>query len=326
LPRGRRRTEHPVPAGIARIAGQRRDHRAQVGLRGQAAHRVEGAVDRVDAGIDRREHRGRRRTAGVVRVEVHRQPGLLLERAHQRSDGARARQSGHVLDAQHMHASLLQLARDADVVLEVVLAARVEEVGGVADRALAQRAGLDHRVDRHAHVLDPVQRVEYPEDVDAVLGRLAHEEAHHVVRVVGVADRVRSAQQHLQHGVRHRAAQTRQARPGIFLEEAHRDVEGGAAPALHREQPRQQPRVVRRHAQHVDAAHAGREQRLVRIAHRGVGEQHPLLVQHPARELLRAQLLEEGAGAGRRGRGEVGLRQDQVRMREVGLQRPFMSG
>ena len=74
-------------------------------------------------------------------------------------------------------------------------------------RAFAQRAGLEHRVDRHAHVLDPVERVEHAEQVDAAGRRLLHEVAHHVVGIVGVANRVRAAQQHLEQQVRHRLAQ-----------------------------------------------------------------------------------------------------------------------
>jgi hypothetical protein len=66
-----------VDAGIALGTLQRRDDRAEVGLRGQAAHRVHRAVDRVDAGFDRRQHRGGGDAAGVVGVEVDRQAGLL---------------------------------------------------------------------------------------------------------------------------------------------------------------------------------------------------------------------------------------------------------
>ena len=77
------------------------------------------------------------------------------------------------------------------------------------------------------------------EHVDAGRCRLLDEIAHHVVRVVGVADRVGAAQQHLQQHVRHALAQIGQAVPRVLLEEAHRDVEGGPAPAFQREQPRQ---------------------------------------------------------------------------------------
>ena len=45
--------------------------------------RVHGGIDRVDAGVHRRQHRGRRDAAGVVGVEVDRQADLLLERRDQ---------------------------------------------------------------------------------------------------------------------------------------------------------------------------------------------------------------------------------------------------
>ena len=69
--------------------------------------------------------------------------------------------------------------------------ARVEDVGRVADRRLAYPVVFQHRVDRHPHVLHPVERVEDAEDVDArrAAGRVMN--AHHVVRVVRVADGVR---------------------------------------------------------------------------------------------------------------------------------------
>ncbi|MNY44193.1 hypothetical protein D3C86_1791980 [compost metagenome] len=91
-------------------------------------------------------------------MEMHRQPGLFLERPDQCRRGLRTADAGHVLDAQHVHAGLLQLARDAYVVLQVVFGARlVEQVAGIADRAFAQRAALADSIDRHAHVAHPVQ-------------------------------------------------------------------------------------------------------------------------------------------------------------------------
>ncbi len=63
---------------------QRADDRTQVGLRGQAAQGVDGAVHRIHAGVDRGEHAGGGNAAGVVRMEVDRQAGLLFQRADQR--------------------------------------------------------------------------------------------------------------------------------------------------------------------------------------------------------------------------------------------------
>src|SRR5256885_9352652 len=54
-----------------------------------------------------------------------------------------------------------------------------------------------------SHVLDPVERVEDAEEVDAALGGARHEEAHDVVGIVRIADRIGRAQQHLQRSEEH---------------------------------------------------------------------------------------------------------------------------
>jgi len=83
--------------------------------------------------------------------------------------------------------------------------------------------------------LDVVERVEDAEDVDARGGGLRAEALDHVVGVVGVADGVGAAQQHLKGDVGDLLAQALEAAPRALVQEAHRDVEGGAAPHLHRE-------------------------------------------------------------------------------------------
>ena len=159
----------------------------------------------------------------------------------------------------------------------------------------------------------PVQRVEHPEQVDAAeLGSLLHEMAHHVVGIVGVAHPVGAAQQHLEQDVGNTAAQLVQALPRVFLQESQRHVEGGAAPALEREQLRQCTGIPRGDGQHVGRAHAGGQQRLVRIAQRGVGHQHTVLGQHPLRESGRAQGLQALACA--IGNGRAGSRLWQYRL------------
>ncbi len=132
-----------VEPGFARPVAQRFDDRTEVRLRREAAHRVERAVHGIAAGIDRREHAGGRDAAGVVRVEVHRQADLVLERLDQRVRRARLAQARHVLDAEDVRAGLLELLRHRDVVLEVVLGlARIAQVARVADGGFAQLAGL----------------------------------------------------------------------------------------------------------------------------------------------------------------------------------------
>ena len=217
-------------------------------------------------------------------------PISLLERLDQDAGGRGLEQPGHVLDAQDVAAGGLQLLGEADIVAERILGAvGVEDVAGVADRTLGELAGLAHGVDRDPHVLDPVQAVEDAEQVHAGIGRLLDEVADDIVGVVGVADAVGAAQQHLQQQVGHALAQERQPLPRVLGEEAHGDVEGGAAPALQRQELRQAAGVGVGAGDQVVGAHAGGEQRLRRVAHGGVGDQHAGLLAHPGGEALRAR-------------------------------------
>ena len=223
---------------------------------------------------------------------------------------SRLAEPGHVLDAEDVRAGGLQLAAHLEVVVERVLGfVGRGQVARVADGRFAQLAGLEHGVDGDAHVLHPVERVEHAEHVDAGGRGLLHEGAHHVVRVVGVAHGVRRAQQHLQQQVGHGRAELLEPRPRILAQEAHGHVERGAAPAFHGEQLRQHVRVVRRDGGHVGLAHARGQQRLVRVAHGRVGDQHALLRQHPLRETFGAELVELLLRARRRRLGHIHLGQ-----------------
>ena len=283
-----------VEAGGAVGVVHGRDDRAEAGLRGAARERVHRRVDGVRARLGRGDDRGAGDPGGVVGVEVHRDVDLLLQRLDEGPRRRGAQQPRHVLEAEHVRARGLQLPAHRDVVGEVVLGpVGVEDVAGVADRALADAAALGHRVHGDAHVLDPVEAVEHPEHVDPGLGRLADELAHDVVGVVGVADAVGGPQQHLGQQVGHRGAQVAQPLPRAFLQEPVGDVEGRPAPALDAEQLRQVGGVGRRDPDHVDRAHARGEQRLVAVAHGGVGDQQPALRQHPVGDRLRPLALEK---------------------------------
>ena len=161
----------------------------------------------------------------------------------------RPQQPGHVLDRQDVRAGLDDLLGQPQVVVEgVERLVRVVQVGGVAQRHLRDRgAGLADRLDRRPHLLDVVQGVEDPEDVDADLGRLGHEGGGHLGRVRRVADGVATAQQHLQAQPRHVVTQRGQPLPRVLLQEAERDVVRGPAPALDGEQlgVRSGPRTAR---------------------------------------------------------------------------------
>jgi hypothetical protein len=245
-------------------------------------------------------------------VEVDRQVHLVLQRGDQHGGGGRFQQPRHVLQAQHMGARGLQLLGHGDVVLQVVLRpVGVEDVAGVADRALADLARLQHRIHRDAHVLDPVEAVEDAEDIDAGFGGGMDEFPHHVVGIVGVAHAVGPAQQHLRHDVGHGRAHVAQALPRAFLQEAIGHVEGRAAPAFHREKPGQVRGIGGRHLDHVERAHARGQKRLVPVAHGGVGDQQLFLLLHPVGHrlgpLFREQLAVPIAGVSARRAGGLGL-------------------
>ncbi len=113
---------------------------------------------------------------------------------------------------------------------------------------------------------------------------------------------------------------------GSSLQKAHRDVEGRAAPAFHREQLRQQA------ARSTGAMAACRVVRM-RVASsdwcasrmRRVGEQHALLGEHPLRELLGPERLELLLRAGRRRLGG-GTRGGRGALRRAGRARLRVSG
>ena len=79
-----------VETGVARLAAKRLHHRAQAGLGGEAREAVHREVHRIHARIHRREHAGCGDPGRVMGVEVHREPGFLLQRADQLAGRRRA--------------------------------------------------------------------------------------------------------------------------------------------------------------------------------------------------------------------------------------------
>ena len=112
---------------------------------------------------------------------------------------------------------------------------------------------------------------------------LGDERVGHLGRVRRVADRVAPAEQHLRADVRHRRAQRGEPLPRVLGEEAQRDVVGRAAPALQGQQLRGQPGDVRRDGDQVPGAHPRRQQRLVGVPERRVGDRDRVLRAQPAR-------------------------------------------
>ena len=233
-----------------------------------------------------------------MRVEMQRQVRFLPERREKRFCRRRFQQARHVLDGDHVCAGLFQFLQQADVIGEIVFrSGTVVEVARVADRALADLAALDHRIHRDAHVLDPVETIENSEHIDARFCGLLDEMAHHIVGIVGVADPVRAAQQHLGEQVGRFLSHQRQPLPRVFGEETHGHVKGRPAPAFEAEQPSHRLAISLGDSGDVVAAHSRRQQRLVRVAHGRVGDQHTLFRAHPFGEASGSQFFEFLAGA-----------------------------
>ncbi len=236
-----------VEAGLARRVVGGGDQRGHRGLAGGAGQCCGGDVDRVDARVDRGEQCGELAAGGVVGVQVHRQVEALSQGGDERTSGGRTQQSCHVLDREHVRAGLDDPVGELEVVVErVELLGRVGQVAGVAERDLGdRRAGLAYGLDRRAHLVDVVERVEDAEDVDAGLGGLLDERVGDLGRVGRVAHGVASTQQHLQADVGRRLAHRREPLPRVLLEEPQRHVIRRTAPRLDRQQLRRHARDMR---------------------------------------------------------------------------------
>ena len=161
-------------------------------------------------------------------MDDHRQLGDgVLNGGHQVVGLLGAHDAGHVLDADGLDAHLLQVLHHLDVLLQ-----GVDGAGGEADGAGGVSAPLDRLIHGDLQVAHIVQGVENTDDVNAVLDGVLHELAHHVVGVVLIAQDVLAAQQHLQLGVGHLLANLPQPLPGVLLQVAQADVEGGSTPDL----------------------------------------------------------------------------------------------
>ena len=290
-----------IKARVAFGVAQGFDDGSEAGLRSATRKCIHRNIHGIDTRIAGSQNRARRRTRGVMGVEMDRQPDLLLEGLDQNLGRRRFHQARHVLQAQHMGPRRLQLLAAGDVVFQVILGAvRVQNIAGIADGAFQNLVGLQHRIHRDAHVFHPVQAVKHPEHIDARDRGLFDKALHHIVRVGGVAHAIRAAQKHLGHQVRHLRAQIAEALPGAFLQEAVGHIKGRAPPAFDREQLRQMGGIGGSRLDHVDRPHAGGQQGLVPIAHGGVGDQHLFLRAHPIGDGLRALLFKQIAGAHRR--------------------------
>ncbi len=126
---------------------------------------------------------------------------------------------------------------------------------------------------------------------------MSDKSAHDVVGVVGVADGVGASQEHLEADVGDVFAEFAEALEGVFAQEAHGGVEGGAAPALEAVELGSALGECVGDGELVVGSYARREQGLVGVAHGGVGDEEALLLAGPFGEFFGAVLEEVVAGA-----------------------------
>ena len=203
-------------------------------------------------------------------VQVDGDADGFLQSLHQGIGVHRQQEVGHVLDADHVRAHLLQLLGQLHEVGLVV-----DGGHGIAEGGLHLSAVFLGGLDGLLQIAHVVESVENADDVDAVFDGLAAEGVHHVVGVVLVAQNVLAAEEHLQLGVRQVGAQLTQPLPRILVQKAQAGVERGAAPALKRVISDRVENFAG--GEHLLERHARGSLRLVCIAQDGVGDEKRLV-------------------------------------------------
>ena len=200
-----------------------------------------------------------------VAVHMNRNRNRLLERSYQPGGHLRRKQARHVLYAERVAAELLELSGDLDVELGVVHGAC-----GIGERAFGDFAAFLDRFDGELHVAGVVEGVEYAEYVDTDFGGVLYKGDKDIIGIVLVAEDVLPAKEHLEPGVGHMLLYGANPVPGALAQVAHARIESRAAPALDR--PVADLVELLEDWRHVLRAHAGRQERLVRVAQDGVGD------------------------------------------------------
>ena len=252
-----------VQAGIVRGAAEGARHDFGGGLAGAQGEGAHGGVDDVCAGFDAAHVAHGGHTAGVVGVELDRDFNGLLQGFDQFLRFIGDQQAGHVLHTDGVGAHVFHGLGEVREIFHGIGFAE-----GIGNGSLDVAAVFLGGVHGGLQIAQIVQRVKDADDVDAVVQGFFHEVIHHVIRVVAVAQDVLGAEQHLQFGFFEAGAELAQAVPGVFVQEAERGIEGGAAPAFHG--------VVTHFVhffddgEHLFGGHAGGDQRLVAVAKDGL--------------------------------------------------------
>ena len=213
------------------------DQRAEARLRGRAGHRVHRRVDRIHARFDRGQHRRARNPRGVVRMEMDRQPDLLSQRLDQNPRRGGLQEAGHVLEAEDVATRPFQVFGQVDIVAERIFGTvGIENISGVTDRAFGEFAGFADVASIATRMFSTQLRQSKMRKTSMPgARRLTNEITNDIVGIVGVADAVGAAQQHLGQDVGNLLPQQREPLPRVFGEKPHRHVECRAAPAFERQ-------------------------------------------------------------------------------------------
>ena len=131
-------------------------------------------------------------------MKVHWQRHCVAQGREQQPCGGWSHQTGHVLYAEYVRAGGFEFPCQLEVVVKVVFwTLGIKHVSGVADRRFTQFAGLNHRVHRHTHVVDPVEAIKDPKEIHAACSRFVNEVGNHVIGVVGIAHTIGTADKRL---------------------------------------------------------------------------------------------------------------------------------
>src|SRR5688572_6196450 len=94
-------------------------------------------------------------------------------------------EAGHIFDGKEMCAHFLEVPGELDVILERILGAfGVENIAGVANGCFADGMSLLNRFHGDGQIRQIIQRVEYPENIDALRGRMLDEAFNNVIWII----------------------------------------------------------------------------------------------------------------------------------------------
>ena len=195
-------------------------------------------------------------------MQLDRKIHRILHGCDQLGCSVRKEQACHILDADGVSAHILDPLGDVYPVIKGVGVAQ-----GIGQRDLRMALFLVRCLDCRLKVPQIVEAVKDTDDVNTVGDGLLYEILYNVISIRLVSKDVLSAEEHLQLRVLESIAKLSQSVPRIFLQEAERCIESGAAPALYRVVSDLVHLVDDR--KHLFGRHTGRDQGLMRVTQHG---------------------------------------------------------